>query len=156
GYLKIEGPWGSFTGGKALTLFNRGATEANFLYLHGYGLGYPGSISVQGPAAGMIGFGVLASTFSGGLVYATPALAGIQLSAGVYDPASLVGSRLERTKAVRPEFERTVDEPLGSVGKVHLFVNGTIQKLYIKGEPDNQVTNGVQVLGGTETAKGVG
>jgi hypothetical protein len=146
GYLKIEGPWGSFLAGKALTLFNRGATQANFLYLHGYGLGYPGSISVQGPAAGMIGFGVLASTFSGGLVYATPTLAGVQLSAGLYDPASLVGSRLERTGAVRPEFELTVDEPIGELAKVHVYFNGTIQKLYVKQEPDTP----------SETAKGIG
>jgi hypothetical protein len=130
GYMKIEGPWGSFTGGKALTLFNRGATEADFLYLHGYGLGYPGGIDVVGPAAGLIGFGILGSTFSGGLVYATPSLAGIQLSAGVYDPASLTGSGLTRTGAVRPEFELTVDEPLGTAGKVHLFLNGAYQKLY--------------------------
>ena len=137
GYLKLEGPWGSVLAGKALTLFDRGATEANFLYLHGYGLGYPGSISGNGPAAGMIGFGILASTFSGGMVYATPRLFGVQLSAGVYDPASLVGSRLERTGAVRPEFELTVDEPLGDFGKVHLFFNGTFQKLYARGEPDS-------------------
>jgi hypothetical protein len=145
GYMKIEGPWGSFLAGKALTLFNRGATEANFMYLHGYGLGYPGSISNSGPAAGMIGFGVLASTFSGGLVYATPSLAGIQLSAGVYDPAQLTGSTWERTGAVRPEFELTVDEPLGTFGKVHGFFNGTIQKLYAKQAPDDP----------SETAKGI-
>jgi len=136
GYLKIEGPWGSVLAGKALTLFNRGATEANFLYLHGYGLGYPGSINVQGPAAGMIGYGILASTFSGGIVYATPSLAGIQLSAGIYDPANLIGSRYDRTGPVRPEFELTVDEPLGKVGKVHLYLNGTMQKLYVANSPD--------------------
>jgi hypothetical protein len=137
GYMKLEGNWGSFLAGKALTLFDRGATEADFLYMHGYGLGYPGSIGVSGPAAGMIGFGVLASTFSGGFVYATPHIYGVQLSVGGYDPASLVGSRLERTGAVRPEFELTVDEALGTVGKVHLFFNGTWQKLYARQQPDS-------------------
>jgi hypothetical protein len=157
GYLKIEGPWGTVTAGKALTLFNRGATEANFLYLHGYGLGYPGSISVQGPAAGMIGFGILASTFSGGLTYATPSLAGIQLTAGIYDPAQLTGSKWERTKAVRPEFELTVDEPLGAMGKVHLYFNGTTQNLYEKQAPDERALspNGNEEFGGTDTAQGV-
>ncbi|HVR61574.1 MAG TPA: porin [Polyangia bacterium] len=137
GYLKLEGKWGSLLAGKALTLFDRGATEADFLYMHGYGLGYPGSIGVNGPAAGMIGFGVLASTFSGGFVYATPSVYGVQLSVGAYDPASLVGSRLERTGAVRPEFELTVDEPLGTLGKLHLFFNGTWQKLYARQQPDS-------------------
>jgi hypothetical protein len=146
GYLKIEGPWGSFLAGKALSLFNRGATEANFMYLHGYGLGYPGSISVNGPAAGMIGFGILASTFSGGLVYATPSIAGIQLSAGIYDPAQLTGSTYERTGWARPEGELTIDEPIGTLGKVHLYANGTTQKLYAKQAPDSP----------SETAAGYG
>jgi hypothetical protein len=146
GYLKLEGPWGSFLAGKALTLYNRGATEANFLYLHGYGLGYPGSISVQGPAAGLIGFGILASTFAGGLVYTTPQLAGLQLAAGVYDPASLVGSRLERTGALRPEAELTYDQNFGTVGKVHVYVNGTFQRLYVKQDTDKDAA----------TAKGIG
>jgi hypothetical protein len=146
GYLKIEGPWGSVLAGKALTLFNRGATEANFLYLHGYGLGYPGSIDTQGPAAGMIGYGILASTFSAGIVYATPSLAGIQLSAGIYDPANLIGSKYDSTGPVRPEFELTVDEPLGKMGKVHLYLNGTSQKLYQNQKPDSL----------SETAQGYG
>ena len=136
GWLKIEGPWGSFLAGKALTLYNRGATEANFLYLHGYGLGYPGSISVQGPAAGMIGFGILASTFSGGLVYTTPSLAGLQLAAGLYDPANLVGSRFDRTGWARPEAELTFDQPLSTFGKIHVYVNGTIQNLYVRQDTD--------------------
>ncbi len=156
GWLKLEGPWGSFLGGKALTLFNRGAGEADFLYLHGYGLGYPGSIGVSGPAAGLIGFGILGPTFSAGLVYASPPIAGIQLSAGIYDPAQLTGSRFERTKAVRPEFELTVDEPLGDLGKVHLYFNGTMQKLYVSQQPDAVVTNGAGTFGGSETAKGIG
>ena len=137
GWLKIEGPWGSFLAGKALTLYNRGATEANFLYLHGYGLGYPASISGSGPAAGMIGFGILASTFSGGLVYTTPSLAGLQLAAGVYDPASLPGTRLERTGWARPEAELTFDQPLSTFGKIHVYVNGTIQNLYVKQDTDS-------------------
>jgi hypothetical protein len=146
GYVKIEGPWGSFLAGKALTLFNRGATDADFRYLHGYALGYPGDIDIKGPAAGLIGFGILGSTFSGGLVYATPTVAGVQLSAGIYDPAALTGSGLSRTGAVRPEFELTVDEPLGTLGKVHVFLNGTTQKLYRNNEPDSI----------SETAQGFG
>jgi hypothetical protein len=146
GYLKIEGPWGAVLAGKAGTLFNRGATEANYLYMHAYGLGYPGSVDVQGPAAGMIGYGILASTFSGGITYTTPSFAGVQLAAGVYDPANLIGSRYDRTGLVRPEFELTVDEPLGTLGKVHLYLNGTIQKLYAANQPDDP----------SETPKGYG
>lgn len=130
GYLKIEGPWGSVLAGRGLTLFSRGATEIDFLYAHGYGLGFPGSVDVNGPAAGQIGFGLLANGFAAGVAYATPMVAGLQLTVGYYDPAMLAGSQFERTKFGRPEAELTFDLPLGNLGKIHLFGNGGWQKLY--------------------------
>jgi hypothetical protein len=145
-YVKADGPWGSCLAGRALTLFDRGASETEFLYLHGYGLGYPGSISIRGPGQGLIGFGVLDNGFAAGIVYASPPIVGVQLTVGLYDPASLVGSYTERTKALRPEFELTVDEHLGSLGSVHLYFNGTEQGLYQTNAPDKP----------SETAKGTG
>jgi hypothetical protein len=71
------------------------------------------------------------------LVYATPVLAGLQLSAGIYDPAQLTGSGLERTGPVRPEGELTFDQPLGDLGKFHLYLNGVYQKLYFNNAPDD-------------------
>jgi hypothetical protein len=130
GYVKLEGDWGSFLAGRSLTLFSRGATQIDFLYGHGYGLGYPGSVDVNGPAAGHIGFGVLANGFAAGLVYATPRLAGLQLSAGIFDPSMLVGS-WERTKWPRPEAELTFEQPFGELGKVVVFGNGGWQKVYL-------------------------
>src|SRR5262249_25702792 len=35
GYLKLEGPWGTFTGGRQLALFSRGSIEIDFNYGHG-------------------------------------------------------------------------------------------------------------------------
>lgn len=169
GYLKIEGPWGTFLAGKALSLYNRGATEADFMYMHGYGLGYPGSIIDKGPASGMIGFGVLASTFSGGFTYTTPQLAGLQLAVGAYDPATLVGSRFERTGFLRPEGELTFDHAISDLGKVHVYLNGTIQKLYVKQAPDSDSATAkgfgagarlelgpVHLAGGVHRGKGLG
>lgn len=130
GYLKVEGRWGSFLAGRSLVLFNRGGTTIDFLYGHGYGLGFPGDVDVNGPAAGQIGFGLLANGFGAGLVYATPVIAGLQLSVGYYDPSNLAGTRLERTKWGRPEAELTFERPIGSMGKVVLFGNGAWQKLY--------------------------
>ncbi|MDF3066226.1 MAG: hypothetical protein K0R38_1827 [Polyangiaceae bacterium] len=132
GYLKLEGPWGSLLVGRSLTLFSRGATAINFLYGHGLGLGYPGSVDINGPAAGHIGFGVLANGFAAGVVYATPKFAGLQLTAGAFDPSMLAGS-WERTKYLRPEAELTYDLELGNVGKLHLFANGGWQKVYVGG-----------------------
>lgn len=128
GYLKLDGPWGSLTAGRALDLFSRGATETDFMYGHGYGLGFAGNIDSTGPTNGLIGFGVLAAFFSPGIMYATPPLAGLQLSVGVYDPTTLPGA-YEATRYARPETELTYDLKSGSV-KVHLFGNGAYQKFY--------------------------
>jgi hypothetical protein len=130
GYVRLEGPWGSFLAGRSLALFSRGATEINYLYGHGLGLGFPGAIDFKGPAAGHIGFGVLGNGFAAGFVYTTPILAGLQLTLGLYDPSSLVGSKLERTGLARPEGELTYQLALGERSKVVLFVNGAWQKLY--------------------------
>jgi hypothetical protein len=135
GYMKLEGPWGSFLAGRTLALFSRGAVEIDFLYGHGFGLGFPADIDVRGPAAGHIGFGVLANGFAAGLVYATPTFGGFKLTAGIYDPSSLIGSKLERTGLARPEAELTYDLAFSERGRVHLFVNGAWQKLYERNGP---------------------
>jgi len=140
GYAKLQGPWGTFLAGRALDLFSRGATENNFLYGHGYALGYPGSISNAGPTAGLIGFGVLAAFFSPGIMYSTPSLAGLQLNVGLYDPVPAAGV-YESTREARPETEITYDLQTSSV-KLHLFGNGTVQRVY-----NPSVTTGATAYG---------
>jgi predicted porin len=128
-YLKVESHhWGTLTAGKALDLFSRGATENDFLYGHGYSLGFPGNIDTFGPTNGMIGFGVLAAFFSAGIMYTTPSLVGLQLSVGVYDPTPLPGF-YESTRDARPETELTYDTTVGPM-KIHLFGNGAYQAFY--------------------------
>lgn len=128
GYAQVEGPWGKVLVGRALDLFSRGATLNDFLYGHGYALGYPGNIDNKGPTAGLIGFGVLAAFFSPGIVYSTPVLAGLQLNVGVYDPTPLPGG-WETTRTARPESELTFDWGARST-KLHLFANGAVQQLF--------------------------
>lgn len=130
GYLKVEGPGGSLLIGRALSLFGRGATEIDFLYGHGYGVGAPGGFTESGPSGGHIGYGVLANIFAAGVAYATPTFSGLQLTVGYYDPAVLVGQVYARTKLGRPEAELTFDTKLGPNGKLHLFADGAYQKLY--------------------------
>jgi len=141
GYFKIEGAWGSFLAGRSEVLFDHGAVETDFLYLHGYGLGFPGDLnsSAAFPAAGQIGYGVLADGYAAGFVYGTPTVAGAQLSLGFYDPASLTGSSIERTKYLRPEFELVVDERLGALGKLHVYFNGGAQPNYQQNKTDDVV-----------------
>jgi hypothetical protein len=131
GFLEASGPWGTFTGGRFGSLFSRGITETDFLYGHGYGVGFWGGASNQpGPTAGLIGFGVLANSFSPGLMYTTPSLGGFKNALGVFDPVSMAGS-WDGARLARIEDEATFD--MGSADsffKLHLYVNGAYQKVY--------------------------
>ncbi len=129
GFLKLEGPWGSLLVGRALDLFSRGATENDFLYGHGYGVGYPGNIDNVGNTNGLIGFGVLAAFFQPGVVYATPVKGGLQLSIGAYDPATIPGI-YEATRYPLGESELTFDYAGPGTFRLHLFGNTAFQKLY--------------------------
>jgi hypothetical protein len=141
GYGRVTGPWGSVLAGRALDLFSRGATETDFLYGHGYGLGFGGQIDNYGPSNGMIGFGVIAAFFAPGIVYTTPSLGGVKLTAGIYDPAPLPGG-YEQARSARPEAELTYDLQAGSF-KLHLFGNGEFQKVYKQSSDDNATSLGV-------------
>lgn len=171
GYFSVEGNWGLFLAGRTGVLFNRGAVETDFLYLHGYGVGFPADLQSAGgfPTAGQIGFGVLANGYGAGFVYATPIVAGARLWVGLYDPASLTGSSIERTKYLRPESELVIDEPLGKIGKLHIYANGGAQPNYQQNKPDGVVKwlygvgggarlelGPVHIAGGGHWGKGLG
>lgn len=131
-WFRVSSSWGSFSAGRMLTLFSRGATEITYLYGFKYGLGWPGSVSIgNGTTAGHVGFGVLGNGFGAGMTYATPVLQGFQLTAGVYDANTLVGSGIwERSRWPRPEAEATYEMKLGNMGMFKLFANGAWQKVY--------------------------
>jgi hypothetical protein len=148
GYLKLEGPWGSFLAGRALDLFSRGATQNDFMYLHGYAVGFPGNIDTLGPTAGLLGFGVLAAFFSPGLVYSSPKSFPLQLAAGVYDPSLLPGG-YDGTRYARPEGELTYDLAHGAT-KLHLFANGEFQSVYRINSNDSANAYGVGYGGRVE------
>jgi hypothetical protein len=167
GYLEIDGTWGSVTGGRFGSLFSRGITQIDFMYGHGYGLGFSGGSGLYnpGPAAGLIGFGVLANSFSPGIMYTTPDLSGFSVAAAVFDPVNLPGT-WETTRSARPEAEAMYDMASGSF-KMHLFVNGAYQKMYLPGKIDNETVQGVgfggraevgpiHVGGGGHSGKGLG
>src|SRR5450432_458629 len=138
GYVRVEGRGGSVTVGRQVRLFSRGAVEIDFLYGHGYAVGFPTAVDSNGPAAGHIGTGVLGPGFAGGILYETPKTAGLQLNISVFDPVALQGA-WDRTKWPRPEGELTYDLHW-SGGLLHLFANGAYQKVYRIGEPDSTST----------------
>ena len=137
GYLKVQGPGGSLLVGRALSLFGRGATETDFLYGHGYAVGAPTGFTESGPSGGHIGFGILANVFVAGVAYATPSLAGLQLTVGYYDPAGLIGVIYSRTKLGRPEAAATYDADFGGGNKLHVFTEAAVQQLYDTNGTDN-------------------
>ena len=127
GYLKLEGPWGAFTAGRQLALFNRGAIEIDFNYGHNYGVGWPCNFNGVLPACGQIGYGALFPFFRAGLVYATPSIAGLQVTVGAFDPTILAG-KWERL--ITPTFEAEAAYTQNfSLGMVKLFANGVWQRL---------------------------
>jgi hypothetical protein len=143
GYLEIEGRWGTFTAGRFDSLFSRGIGEVEFLYGHGYGVGSwgEGGLYNPGPSGGLIGFGVLASTFSPGAMYTTPTFGGFKVSAALFDGVKIFGP-WDGTRTPRPETEITYD--LASErARLHLFCNGAYQKLYRPFTTDSETVEGI-------------
>jgi hypothetical protein len=128
-YFKLDGQWGGFLAGRAMSLFSRGNILLNYDLEHAMGLGFPCTISLRGPlnggSCGHSGFGVLFPGFHAGLVYNTPELAGLQLSAGLYDPAVLNEASIRRAPLPRVEAELTFKTPQ----YFHAFAGVLWQKL---------------------------
>ena len=131
GYAGLEGPWGTLLAGRMRGLFSRGNTDIDVLYAHRWGLGFPGNLDNNGPTQGQLGFGVLGSSFSSGITYATPVAAGLQLTVGLFDPVQLQGfGGWTRTEFLRPEAEAMGNWRLGGLGRLVIFINGTYQKVF--------------------------
>ena len=78
-----RGELGEFLAGSHLALFGRGGILVDTDIAHNYGLGYPCAVKdVSGGGCGMTAFGAPFPGFEPGFYYATPSLAGVQLSLG--------------------------------------------------------------------------
>jgi hypothetical protein len=128
GYLKLEGPWGSFAAGRQLALFSRGAVEIDYNYAHAYGVGWPCNFNGILPSCGQIGFGVLFPFFRSGMLYTTPSLGGLTIAGGIYDPVILAG-KWERVIMPTVEAEVAYTAKLGRLGMIKIFGTGLWQKL---------------------------
>jgi hypothetical protein len=125
-YVQIDTVGGSLLAGRNLSLFPRGAILINYEYAHNYGLGHPCSPQfVSGGACGHAGHGTTFPGFNAGIVYTTPTLAGLALSLGLYDPATIAVGRYERTPYPRLEGELTFKAP----DYFHAFGHGFWQRL---------------------------
>lgn len=87
-FVRLEAPWGSIQAGRDLGLFGRGGILMDAEIVHANGLGSPCSTRlILGGACGFAGHGVLFPAFNAAVLYSTPSLAGIQLTAGAFDPS---------------------------------------------------------------------
>jgi len=128
-YVKLEGPWGGLLAGRTLGLHDRGGTQIDFLYANGYSIGSPCNAIQQGPLCGHIGYGYQFPGFNSGIVYNTPAVAGLQLSVGIYDPARVGFGTPELTRLPAPRVESELNYDLTtSALKLAVFVNGMWQR----------------------------
>jgi hypothetical protein len=131
-YAKIEGRWGSLLAGSDSDL-SRGGTLVDMRIAHEYGLGSPcATRDASGTGCGMVGFGAPFPWFDPGLVYSTPDLSGLQLSLGIYDPATVDNGKLDRTPLPRVEGEVKFDVH----EMIHVFASsfwqvmeGTVQEV---------------------------
>lgn len=160
GYVGIDGTFGTVTAGRMWPLLGRTSYEVDFLYGHGYGVGFP-CVDAQGPTCGQVGLGALHPGYAAGILYTTPSFAGLRLSAGVFDPARLLsaasthgGVPYQRVPFLRPEGSLTFDTPLGATGKLKLGAEGAFQPVSAVQDEDtdqNPATEAVPV----ETSKSV-
>jgi hypothetical protein len=133
GYVDLEGSFGTVTAGRMMPLLGRTSYEVDYLYGHGYGVGFP-CIDSHSPTCGQVGLGALHPGYGGGVVYTTPSLGGVHLSVGIFDPVRLLsaastngGVPYQRVPFVRPEGAVTFDTALGAAGKLKLGAEGAFQ-----------------------------
>jgi hypothetical protein len=134
-YMKLEGPWGKALLGRNLALFGSGGISIDYDMLHGFGLGHPcGVRRVSGGACGFAGHGLLFPGFNAGAVYTTPSLGGLELSAGLYDPAAVSERTYERTPLPRVEAQLMFRVPK----YFHVYAEALWQKI---GKNENKDQN---------------
>jgi hypothetical protein len=150
-YVKIDAPWGSVLAGRNLSLFGRGGILLDYDIEHGYGLGHPCSVrTVSGGACGHAGYGLLFPGFNPAIVYSTPEVVGLQVSAGVYDPSIISTFAYEGTPY--PRFEGEVTFKLARY--FHAFVDGFWQRLRKQTPVDG--TNVDQIVDANGVSAGAG
>lgn len=140
-YLRIDGPWGGVLAGRNMGIFSRGPISLDYDIVHNYGLGSPCMIVNRAPswgpiaACGHVGFGILFPAFNAQISYNTPQFAGLQLTVGLFDPATVKEQRYTRTPLPRVEAE------LAYKGSkyVHAEVSGSWQRLGNETETDLNV-----------------
>jgi predicted porin len=170
-YMTVGGKdWGSLLVGRNLGLYQRHNILTD-LTLFGAGP-TGGGVGSGGTTLGRIGFGYLYPNFNAQLTYTSPTTLPVQLSVGLFDPSSILGSKVvgttadgaaitrsfALTKAPRLETELTFTQPLGekdAAGKTKSTLLAWVGGTYQHADTVEGVTPAASVdgLGGSAGAK---
>jgi hypothetical protein len=137
-YMDLSGSWGAVWGGRRIGLYNRGGMKMNWFLMHQHGVGHPCDVDSNAAATcGHTGVGSMFPARHAQLGYATPELAGFQLSVAALDPA-MIDAFWNRTIAPRFEgelvFRKVLQErPVGK-DEVNVWANGLTQMIGRTGE----------------------
>ncbi len=159
-YMDLSGSWGSVWGGRRIGLFNRGGMKMDWWLIHQHGVGHPCDVdSVASATCGNTGVGSMFPARHAQLGYATPEMAGVQLSVAALDPA-MIDQFWNRTVAPRVESELTFhkvmeDRPVGK-DEVNLWANGLMQMIGRVGESTRNPPDPGIPADSVRTAWGVG
>jgi len=147
-YMDLSGSWGSVWGGRRIGLFNRGGMKMDWFLIHQHGVGHPCDVdSVASATCGNTGVGSMFPARHAQLGYATPEMAGVQLSVAALDPA-MIDQFWNRTIAPRFEAELTYhrvgsDRPVGK-DELNLWANGLTQMIgRVNESPPNGADPGI-------------
>lgn len=130
-FVDLSGSWGTFWGGRKLGLYNRGGMRMNWFLMHQHGVGHPCNVDSSGTAqCGHTGVGSMFPNRNAQLGYATPDIAGLQLSVAMFDGA-MINDQWNRTPLPRFEGEATFKKALGGhkdyPDEVNVWANGLTQ-----------------------------
>jgi hypothetical protein len=130
-FVDLSGSWGIFWGGRKLGLYNRGGMRMNWFLMHQHGIGHPCNVDGSGTAqCGHTGVGSMFPNRNAQIGYATPELAGLQLSVAMFDGA-MINEQWNRTPLPRFEAEATFKMPMGGPkdypNEINAWANGLTQ-----------------------------
>jgi hypothetical protein len=130
-FIDLSGSWGTFWGGRKLGLYNRGGMRMNWFLLHQHGMGHPCNVDGSGTAqCGHTGVGSMFPNRNAQIGYATPDVAGLQLSVAMFDGA-MISDQWNRTPLPRFEAEATFKTAFGGPeaypNELNAWLNGLSQ-----------------------------
>lgn len=145
-FVDLSGSWGTFWGGRKLSLYNRGGMRMNWNLMHQHGVGHPCNVDGSGTATcGHTGTGSMFPNRNAQLGYATPEVAGLQLSVALFDPA-MINDQWNRAPLPRLEAEATFRKDMGGPNdykdEVNAWANGLTQTVGRTQEVSPQPTIG--------------